>query len=71
VVGSASKSGTLATRALCWRRCFLEFALRIGHSTYRGCPFLNLVTEFPDDKHPGRAVARGNKEESGQGSQPS
>src|SRR5216684_1238342 len=38
-------------------------ALRIGHSTYRGCPFLNLATEFPDDNHPGRVVARGNKEE--------
>ena len=37
-------------------------AQRIGHSTYRGCPFLNLATEFPDDNHPGRAVAQGNKE---------
>jgi hypothetical protein len=24
---------------------------------------LNLMTEFPDQKHPGRVVARGNKEE--------
>ena len=38
-------------------------AQRIEHSTYRGCPFLNLATEFPDDNHPGRVVARGNKEE--------
>ncbi len=38
-------------------------AERIGHSTYRGCPFLNLATEFPDDKHPGRVAACGNKEE--------
>jgi len=38
-------------------------AERIGHSTYRGCPFLNLATEFPDDSHPGRVVARSNKEE--------
>jgi AcrR family transcriptional regulator len=38
-------------------------AQRIGHSTYRGCPFLNLATEFPDDNHPGRVVARSNKEE--------
>ena len=38
-------------------------AQRIGHSAYRGCPFLNLATEFPDDNHPGRVVARGNKEE--------
>src|SRR6202022_897729 len=38
-------------------------AKRIGHPAYRGCPFLNLATEFPDDNHPGRIVARGNKEE--------
>ena len=40
-----------------------EIARRIGHSAYRGCPFLNLMTEFPDQNHPGRVVARGNKEE--------
>jgi AcrR family transcriptional regulator len=38
-------------------------AKRVGHSAYRGCPFLNLVAEFPDDNHPGRIVARGNKDE--------
>jgi len=38
-------------------------AKRIGHAAYRGCPFLNLVTEFPNDNHPGRVVARRNKEE--------
>jgi hypothetical protein len=38
-------------------------AKRIGHPAYRGCPFLNLATEFPDDKHPGRIIARLNKEE--------
>jgi AcrR family transcriptional regulator len=38
-------------------------AKRIGHPAYRGCPFLNLATEFPDDNHPGRVVARSNKEE--------
>jgi AcrR family transcriptional regulator len=38
-------------------------ATRIGHSTYRGCPFLNLATEFPDDNHPGRVVAQSNKAE--------
>jgi AcrR family transcriptional regulator len=38
-------------------------AERIGRPAYRGCPFLNLVTEFPDQNHPGRVVARGNKEE--------
>jgi hypothetical protein len=38
-------------------------AKRIGHPAYRGCPFLNFATEFPDDKHPGRIIARRNKEE--------
>jgi AcrR family transcriptional regulator len=38
-------------------------AKRISHRAYRGCPFLNLVTEFPDDNHPGRVIARRNKEE--------
>lgn len=38
-------------------------AERIGRPAYRGCPFLNLMTEFPDQNHPGRAIARGNKEE--------
>jgi AcrR family transcriptional regulator len=38
-------------------------AERIGNSAYRGCAFLNLATEFPDDQHPGRIAARSNKEE--------
>jgi AcrR family transcriptional regulator len=38
-------------------------AERIGRPAYRGCPFFNLATEFPDHDHPGRLVARGNKEE--------
>src|ERR1700692_860351 len=38
-------------------------AERIGRPAYRGCPFLNLMTEFPNEQHPGRVVARGNKEE--------
>jgi AcrR family transcriptional regulator len=38
-------------------------AKRIERPAYRGCPFLNLATEFPDDAHPGRVVARNNKEE--------
>jgi hypothetical protein len=40
-----------------------EIARRIGGAAYRGCPFLNLATEFPDRNHPGRVVARANKEE--------
>jgi AcrR family transcriptional regulator len=38
-------------------------AKRIGRPAYRGCPFLNLAAEFPDRNHPGRVIARGNKEE--------
>jgi AcrR family transcriptional regulator len=40
-----------------------EIARRIGGSAYRGCPFLNLATEFPEYNHPGRVAARANKEE--------
>jgi AcrR family transcriptional regulator len=36
---------------------------QINRVTYRGCPFLNMATEFPDDAHPGRIVARANKDE--------
>ena len=38
-------------------------AERIGRPAYRGCPFLNLTAEFPDQNHPGRVIARSNKEE--------
>jgi AcrR family transcriptional regulator len=38
-------------------------AKRIAHPAYRGCPFLNLVTEFPGDDYPGGVIARDNKEE--------
>jgi AcrR family transcriptional regulator len=38
-------------------------AQRIGRPAYRGCPFLNLTTEFPDRNHPGRVIARSNKDE--------
>ena len=40
-----------------------EIARRIGAPAYRGCPFLNLATEFPDENHPGWVAARANKEE--------
>jgi AcrR family transcriptional regulator len=38
-------------------------AERIGRPAFRGCPFFNLATEFPDKNHPGRVIARSNKEE--------
>jgi AcrR family transcriptional regulator len=40
-----------------------RIAERIAHAAYRGCPFLNLMAEFPDQNHPGRVIARSNKEE--------
>jgi AcrR family transcriptional regulator len=30
---------------------------------FRGCPFINLATEFPDQGHPGTVIACGNKQE--------
>jgi AcrR family transcriptional regulator len=38
-------------------------AEKIGRPAFRGCPFLNLATEFPDQNHRGRVIARDNKEE--------
>jgi AcrR family transcriptional regulator len=34
-----------------------------GRPDFRGCPFINLVTEFPDPSHPGHVIARANKHE--------
>ena len=39
-----------------------EIARRIAGSTFRGCPFLNLATEFPDHTHPGQVAAQANKD---------
>jgi AcrR family transcriptional regulator len=36
---------------------------RINRPDFRGCPFLNVSTEFPDAAHPGSIVARANKDE--------
>jgi len=33
----------------------------VGGSEFRGCPFINTATEFPDPDHPGRAVCEANK----------
>lgn len=38
-------------------------AEHIAGPKYRGCPFLNVATEFPAPAHPARAVARRNKVE--------
>lgn len=36
---------------------------QIATPQFRGCPFINLATEFPDQTHPGTAIACGNKKE--------
>jgi AcrR family transcriptional regulator len=38
-------------------------AKQISRTGFRGCPFLNAATEFPDHDHPGRMVACANKDE--------
>jgi len=34
---------------------------RVTHPHWRGCPFLNTATEFPEPDHPARAVILANK----------
>ena len=34
----------------------------VSHSKWRGCPFLNTNTEFPEPHHPARAVILANKQ---------
>lgn len=36
-------------------------AARVAHPRWRGCPFLNTTTEFPEADHPARAVILANK----------
>jgi AcrR family transcriptional regulator len=38
-------------------------ARMIARPGFRGCPFLNVMTEFPDRDHPGRKIADDNKRE--------
>jgi AcrR family transcriptional regulator len=38
-------------------------AAQIASPQFRGCPFINLATEFPNRAHPGTAIACGNKQE--------
>jgi AcrR family transcriptional regulator len=37
----------------------------IANPQFRGCPFINLATEFPDRQHRGTAIACSNKREMG------
>jgi AcrR family transcriptional regulator len=36
-------------------------AVAVSHPKWRGCPFLNTGTEFPEPEHPARAVILANK----------
>jgi AcrR family transcriptional regulator len=38
-------------------------AQQIRHPAFRGCPFLNLVTEFPSADYPGWIIAKSNKDD--------
>jgi AcrR family transcriptional regulator len=40
---------------------FASLARRIVDRRYRGCPFINTTTEFPDPSHPARAICLANK----------
>jgi AcrR family transcriptional regulator len=42
---------------------FEGIAGQIANPQFRGCPFINLATEFPDPQHPGTTIACGNKTE--------
>src|SRR6201987_5601859 len=42
---------------------FDGIAAQIANPRFRGCPFINLATEFPDRQHPGTAIACTNKME--------
>ena len=36
---------------------------RLAHPHYRGCPFMNTTAEFAEARHPGRVIARANRQE--------
>ena len=40
---------------------FDGIAEQIANPQFRGCPFINLATEFPDRQHTGTAIACANK----------
>jgi AcrR family transcriptional regulator len=42
---------------------FEAIAEQIANPQFRGCPFINLATEFPDRQHTGTAIACSNKKE--------
>jgi AcrR family transcriptional regulator len=42
---------------------FRSLAERTTHPEWRGCPFTNAATEFPEPDHPARKIAEANKRE--------
>jgi AcrR family transcriptional regulator len=42
---------------------FGGIAEQIANPRFRGCPFINIATEFPDRRHAGTAIACANKRE--------
>lgn len=40
---------------------FGSLTRRVTDKRYRGCPFINTTTEFPDPAHPARAICLANK----------
>lgn len=42
---------------------FSSLTRRVTSPLYRGCPFINTATEFPDPDHPARAICLANKME--------
>lgn len=42
---------------------FASLTRRVTSPLYRGCPFINTATEFPDPDHPARALCLANKRE--------
>lgn len=47
----------------CLEALLAGFGKRLNHPLFRGCPFLNLASEFPTAAHPARIEARTNKHE--------
>lgn len=42
---------------------FSGLADLVSSPNFRGCPFINVATEFPDKEHPGNQIACANKKE--------
>lgn len=45
------------------RALFASLAKRAARASWRGCPFTNAATEFPEPDHPAHIVAEANKRE--------